>query len=129
MNIANRRQFFTDGGTWVKRAICNGHVAQVLFLSKRGVYGDYKRFRMTAAYIVAGASQIQSMDRLKQGSVNVDSLDCMTEKLLADIRAETVSGGSVRADAQENNFRPFFRVTQNTFFQKSGYPARRIRFF
>ena len=42
MDVPYRWKIFLNTSTWVKCTISNGHIAQVFFLSKRSVYGDYK---------------------------------------------------------------------------------------
>ena len=46
VNVTYRRKIFLNTSTWVKCTISNGHIAQVLFLSKRSIYGDYKGMGM-----------------------------------------------------------------------------------
>ena len=46
MDVTYRRQILLNTSTWVKCTISNGHIAQVLFLSKRSIYGDHKSMGM-----------------------------------------------------------------------------------
>ena len=46
MDITNRRKFFLNCSTWVKCTICDGHIPQVLFLSKRGIHCNNQTFGM-----------------------------------------------------------------------------------
>lgn len=46
MDVTYRRQILLNTSTWVKCTISNGHIAQVLFLSKRSIYGNHKSMGM-----------------------------------------------------------------------------------
>lgn len=39
-NIAHCGEFFLDSGTWIKRAVSDGDVPQVLFGAKGGIHSD-----------------------------------------------------------------------------------------
>ena len=75
-----------DSGTWVKCTICNGHIPQVLFFAQRGINGNDKSLGMMGMDKVRCLFQIQSMHRMIQSSVDINSVYFLLAQLMTDIR-------------------------------------------
>ena len=104
-----------DSGTWVKCTICDGHVSQVLFLAQRGINGNDKALGMMGMDKVGCLFQVQSMHRMTQSSVDINSVYFLLAQLMTDIRAQTVAGYTVTADTEKDQFRPWTRMMENAF--------------
>ena len=75
-----------DSGTWVKCTICDGYVSQVLFLAQRGINGNDKALGMMGMDKVGCLFQVQSMHRMTQSSVDINSVYFLLAQLMTDIR-------------------------------------------
>ena len=51
--------------------------------------------------------QVQSMHRMTQSSVDINSVYFLLAQLMTDIRAQTVAGYTVAADTEKDQFRPW----------------------
>ena len=64
------------------------------------------------------------MYRIFQSTININILEIQpVQELVPDIRTQAVSCHPVASDAQKDQFRPFARMMQNTFFQKELPPV------
>ena len=61
-----------NSGTWVQCTICDGHVPEVLFLSKRGINSDHQTVRMQKFDPAGNFLQIQGMYGGFQCAVNIN---------------------------------------------------------
>ena len=75
-----------DSGTWVKCTICDGYVSQVLFLAQRGINGNDKALGMMGMDKVGCLFQVQSMHRMTQSSVDINSVYFLLAQLMTSHR-------------------------------------------
>ena len=72
VDISNRRKIFLNTSTWVQCTISNGHIAQVLFLSKGSINSNDQGMRVELSDKPGAFFEIQGMYRVGERSVDKD---------------------------------------------------------
>ena len=84
-------------------------------MAQRGINGNDKALGMMGMDKVGCLFQVQSMHRMTQSSVDINSVYFLLAQLMTDIRAQTVAGYTVTADTEKDQFRPWTRMMENAF--------------
>src|SRR5699024_2880731 len=104
--VSDVRQFLFDARAGADGACPHRDKAEMFFGSQGGIHCDDERAGMLPFYFVERFSQIEGMHRILERSVHGKGAWRLFCKLIPDKWPQAVSGNTVAANTEENQFVP-----------------------